>query len=1181
MKKLSILYKSIFFAAGLILSFLAIVSITIQTQWGQKKIISYVIKMAKTQGIELSVKEIKGTPPFEYEMSGIDVKISNDDRIEIDSVKFRIALLPLIKKQLTFSYFNADNITYNFSSSNNNNNDAIYKVDWPNPALSFSFRDFNIKNLHMKVFNEPWDINIKGKAKIKRKGKRIYAKVNFTRKNFEETSCTLDFLAIKKTNIVKADVNISTTSLSAFYPICPKDNKTKGTIDLKTQGNWDSYWKLLSKTYDKKDNYDFIKVFANGIITDENLFFVKDLEFYIRSNLYENYSMNVSNITFENKYLQAHGKASLSDNLSLEHADINIKSHDLSIIDFLRGSFVSKFQLQRENNKINIKSDFNFKDLHINNQPILDFSGNIESYYLDKHLDGIFSFKMKAIDQIFNGKSDFEWTKNQSLSLPEISIKGFTSSIEGNLSFTPEKMILGSIAVHSDTLSELRVFFKDLDLYSQLDMEIELDQKLENEKPVQYSDIKTILTNFHYNELFIDSSNVEFTLKNTFQSPKGYLSIKSENIKYNKLFLNNFSFTSSNIEDNWPYEISANGQWKEPCDFLTHGFWRYKDNEITVNIQEFSGHMLGYPFFNPTPIQLEKKKDYFILQDAQITMPKSSFNANVKLDQKNADINLSLNHFPLDFLSFNPLELAISGFTTLEASLTSKNNETNSTINLNLENMQIYALGDEKPLKVNGNFNAVIEKDKLHTEGQLKIREKQLMQMKSLIPLDINLYPFKIGISPKIPLSSEITYSGQIEEVLDFFNMGVNRIEGTLNCKLNVSDTLENLQVDGFGNFENGLYENYYTGTYLKDIKAQINAKNHELTINSFSASDGKDGIITGKGNINLSRQKNFIYEFDTEFKNVACFQSELVTAIADGNISVHGNIKNAYAEGNIFMPKVKITIPEKLPTTIPYLPVTYINKPQKSKELMKPIEKPYKINLDIGIETSDDVSITGRGLTSKWKGGLKLLGTYSNLLPKGQFDLLEGNFSFAGKDFKLSKGSVIFTGKEDDMPQLHITAETGQKGVTILANLSGPINAPEIQFTSNPPLPLSAIMSYLLFGQDISDISGFQAMQLATTVASVTSGPTALESSQKSLGIDRLAVVKTTSRDNEEPDQKAVQVGKYVTKGVLVSLSQGMEQGSSNVIVEVDLTNGFVFQAETQQQKEQGKFTIKWSHNF
>lgn len=1179
MKKLSILYKSIFFAAGLVLGLLAILSITIQTQWGQKKIISYVIKMAKNQGIELSVKEINGTPPFEYEMAGIVVKTQENDIIEIDSVKFRIALLPLIKKQLTFSYFNAENISYNIDSSNTN--EIIYKVNWPEPPLSFSFRDFNIKNLHMKVFNDPWDINIKGKAKIKRKGKRISAKINFTRKNFKNTSCTLDFLAIKKTNIVRADVNISTDSLSAFYPICPKDNKTTGTITLKTVGKWDSYWKLLSKSYENKNNYDFIKLYANGTITDENLFFAKDLEFYIRANLYENYSMNVSEAVFTNKYLQAIGKASLSENLSLENADINIKSHDLSNFEFLKGSFASKVLLQRENNKLNIKSDFNFNDLYINNQPILSFSGNIESYYLDKHIDGMLSFQMKAIDQIFNGKTDFEWAQNQSISFPEISIKGFTSSIEGNLSYTPEKMLLGSLSVHSDTLSELRVFFNDLDLYSQLDMEIELDQKLDNDTPIQYSDIKTKLTKFHYNELFFDLSNIDLTLKNPFQSPKGFLSIKSENVKYDKLFLNDFTLTSSNTEDNWPYEISANGIWKEPCDFLTHGFWRYKDKEITVNIQEFSGHMLGYPFFNPKPIQLEKKKDYFILQDAQITMPESSFNADVKLDQKNADINLFLEHFPLDFLSFNPLELSISGFTTLQASLTSKNNKTNSNINLELDNMQIYALGDENPLKVNGNFSAVIENDKLKTEGQLKIREKQLMQMKSSIPLDINLYPFKISIKPKAPLSSEITYNGQIEEVLDFFNMGVNRVEGTLECKLNISDTLENLQVNGFGNFENGIYENYYTGTYLKDIKAQISAKNHELTINSFSASDGKEGTVTGKGNINLSKQKNFIYEFDTEFKNVNCLQSELVNATADGNISVHGNIKNAYAEGNIFMQKVKITIPEKLPTTIPFLPVLYINQPQKSKDLMQPITKPYKINLDIGIKTSDDVSITGRGLTSKWKGGLKLLGTYSNLLPKGQFDLIEGNFSFSGKDFKLSKGSVVFTGKEDDMPQLHIVAETSQKGVTILANLSGPINAPEIQFTSNPPLPLSAIMSYLLFGQDISEISSFQAMQLATTVSSITSGPTALESSQQSLGIDRLAVVKTTSRDSEEPDQTAVQVGKYVTKGVLVSLSQGMEQGSSNVIVEVDLTNGFVFQAETQQQKEQGKFTIKWSHNF
>ena len=149
------------------------------------------------------------------------------------------------------------------------------------------------------------------------------------------------------------------------------------------------------------------------------------------------------------------------------------------------------------------------------------------------------------------------------------------------------------------------------------------------------------------------------------------------------------------------------------------------------------------------------------------------------------------------------------------------------------------------------------------------------------------------------------------------------------------------------------------------------------------------------------------------------------------------------------------------------------------------------------------------------------------------------------------------------------------------MAHLDGPLNSPTLTFTSSPPLPLSAIMSLLIFGQDISEITGFQAMQLAAMASALStgSGGGGLDSSGQYLGIDRLAVV--SSRSDGEGEQYALQVGKYVIKGVLVSVSQGASQGSSNVIVEVDLTHGFIFQAETQQEEEQGKFTIKWNVNF
>ncbi len=167
-------------------------------------------------------------------------------------------------------------------------------------------------------------------------------------------------------------------------------------------------------------------------------------------------------------------------------------------------------------------------------------------------------------------------------------------------------------------------------------------------------------------------------------------------------------------------------------------------------------------------------------------------------------------------------------------------------------------------------------------------------------------------------------------------------------------------------------------------------------------------------------------------------------------------------------------------------------------------------------------------------------------------------------------------------MPYLNLAAQIEVKDISITARLKGPLNNPQLTLQSVPPLPLSTIMSYLLFGQALAEINSFQALQLANSLASLAGqGPDVLESTRKALGVDRLNIVSVPSNDAEVEDAIAVQVGKYISEGVLVSYTQGAEDSSSNINIEIELKSGWVVQLESDQRQEQGKFTIKWNHNY
>jgi translocation and assembly module TamB len=113
------------------------------------------------------------------------------------------------------------------------------------------------------------------------------------------------------------------------------------------------------------------------------------------------------------------------------------------------------------------------------------------------------------------------------------------------------------------------------------------------------------------------------------------------------------------------------------------------------------------------------------------------------------------------------------------------------------------------------------------------------------------------------------------------------------------------------------------------------------------------------------------------------------------------------------------------------------------------------------------------------------------------------------------------------------------------------------------------------LFNKDVSELSAGQAIQLANTIVTLSgsSGPNVLESIRKSLGIDRLSF-----SSDEETGNVSVQIGKYITQGVMISLTQSTE--NSQVKVEVELKAGFMLEAETQADN-QGKFSFKWNKNY
>lgn len=398
---------------------------------------------------------------------------------------------------------------------------------------------------------------------------------------------------------------------------------------------------------------------------------------------------------------------------------------------------------------------------------------------------------------------------------------------------------------------------------------------------------------------------------------------------------------------------------------------------------------------------------------------------------------------------------------------------------------------------------------------------------------------------------------------------------------LSWTNTLSEPKVEGSIHITEGYYENYYTGMQLTNLEAELIAQKGRLFLKSLKARDDEGkGSMMGDGAIEFRLDKKFPFHIHLGFQNFHFMQLGFASAKANSAFDILGDLESATAKGEIHVIESAVTIPEKIPKSPPHLQVTYLHAQKPVQKPETTSLKPYPLHLDILLDTPNGVSVSGRGLQSNWGGSILLKGTNFAPQPSGKLELEKGEFVFAGRIFKLTRGSLSFNAENSLIPRLDLSGTTEQQGVSIIANLEGPLNRPQLTFNSTPPLSLSTIIAHLLFGQDISEINGLQALQIAAMVTNIAGqGPDVLESTRRSLGIDRLRIVSEPT--SEGGDSLSIQVGKYVAPGVLVSISQNTDNTAPNISIEVDIGSGFFFQAESDQLQEQGKFGIKWNRNF
>lgn len=561
------------------------------------------------------------------------------------------------------------------------------------------------------------------------------------------------------------------------------------------------------------------------------------------------------------------------------------------------------------------------------------------------------------------------------------------------------------------------------------------------------------------------------------------------------------------------------------------------------------------------------------------------------LDPETADMEFALRNLPLSLLeAINP-EASLQGQASADLSLQGAPQNPQGRFELQLSGVkpqQERELGSLPELA--GRITANLQDRQLRLEGGISGFAEEPLNLRGNLPVQLSLRPFGFEIAEDTPLDGKVTWSGNIENVVGLFPVDSIRLTGNGEVDITLGGTFGEPDLGGRIELSDAVYENFVSGTLLQPLNLVIQGRRDRLEITELQASDGGDGKFTGQGSIQFREGEEILSDISLEFRNMGFVHRDDVTAHLTGNLALQGDLLGrSEVSGEIRNESIEIRLVDELPPSVSELNNVIILGQDDGEEETEDEEASEEdddttansgpvMALNIEINLPRRVFVRGRGLDSEWAGQFSVKGTASSPQVTGSLEPQRGSFSIAGKSFQLQEGSVSLPPGSDLDPKLDLSATSQAGDIQAIIRVRGTASEPNIELTSNPVLPEDEVLSRVLFNKNSSRLSPGEALMLANTAATLTSGgPGVTDIARNLLGAD---VVSFSPGEEGDEGLGSVTIGRYLAEGVYVGVEQGTRSGSTELDVELDVTDNIKVNSQTGTDGG-SQIGIRWQWDY
>lgn len=425
---------------------------------------------------------------------------------------------------------------------------------------------------------------------------------------------------------------------------------------------------------------------------------------------------------------------------------------------------------------------------------------------------------------------------------------------------------------------------------------------------------------------------------------------------------------------------------------------------------------------------------------------------------------------------------------------------------------------------------------------------------------------FRIPLAARLPAAVDpagpvmVNVSGTVVEtglLTSLFPGLIQESRGELNLQARVGGQWSKPDITGNLKLDKASAYLPTTGVQLKNVSLAAHFVGDRLIVDSYEVDSGP-GRIGGTGSIRLKDWRVADYQGNMKGERFQVVYLPDLHVLASPDLTFAGTPGKFTARGNILVPEL---IVNEQQTRAPVQPSQDVVIEGGTGSAKKKTSMP--VDIQVTVTLGEKVQVKLQGIEAQLKGSLKLvMNRLDEIRSTGEIRVVKGKYKTYGVSLDITRGRVYYAGGPINEPTLDIQALRKVGDVRAGVQIAGTPDTMAVKLYSQPNMPDSTILSYIILGQPLAYTS--EQSGLVTRAAgqfTSTTGYKPLQAAPPGVAPSKAA--------GSTLSESVVSVGRYLTPELYISYGRSLLTSANLVRLRYDLSKHW--EVETQTGTESG----------